>query len=230
MLAVAGCGGSHGKASVDPQRNAVRIVATEAVVPKGDYTLYRTERGLHPPEVSVQMGPADGTSPEQIFLTPRAPDPKKASGPTILDARGRLQWFLTRPGRVTSDLEPQTFKGKPVLTWGERDPVTTPDEIFRADPKKLYFVMVDNGYKEILKLRAIGAGVGTDMHEMLITKRGTALIIGYKIVTRDLTSVGGNPDVETVDGIVQEIDLNTGKLLLNWSALQHVPMSESMFP
>jgi hypothetical protein len=131
---------------------------------------------------------------------------------------------------VTSDLEPQTFKGKPVLTWGERDPVVNPDEIFRADPKKLYFVMVDRRYKEILKLRAVGEGVGTDMHEMVITKRNTALIIGYKLYKRDLAPVGRPGVSEVADGIVQEIDLTTGKLLLNWSAIQHIPLTESMFP
>ena len=31
---------------------------------------------------------------------------------------------------------------------------------------------------EVAKVRAQGEGVGTDMHELVITKRGTALIIG----------------------------------------------------
>jgi hypothetical protein len=137
-------------------------------------------------------------------------------------------WFLPRPGRVTSSLQAQVLKGKPVLTWGERGPVTTPAEIFKADPRDTYYVIADQHYNQFLRVRAVGDDVGTDMHELVITKRNTALLLGFRTVARDLSGVGGRRDGHLVDSIVQEIDLTTGKLLLNWSAAEHIPISDSM--
>ena len=227
-VAAAGCSGGHDKQPANAAANAVSIVATQSVEPRGDYTRFHTEKELSPPSIEVTTGPAKGTSAGYIFLTPRAADAKYASGPTILDSRGRLVWFLPRPGRVTSSLQAQTFKGRPVLTWGERGPVATPAEIFAADPKDLFYVVADQSYTPFLRVRAIGDGVGTDMHEFVITKRNTALLFGFRTVTRDLTAVGGRADGKLIDSIVQEIDLTTGKLLLNWSAVEHIPVSDSM--
>jgi len=119
------------------------------------------------------------------------------------------------------------LRGRPVLTWGERAPVKTPADIFTADPKDLYYVIADQSYKPFLHVHAIGKGVGTDMHEFVITKRNTALLFGFRTVTRDLTLVGGRADGRLIDSIVQEIDLTSGKLLLNWSAVEHIPISDS---
>lgn len=227
-VAAVGCSGGHEKQPANTARNAVSIVATQSVEPRGDYSRFHTEKELSPPSIEVGTGPAKGTSAGYIFLTPRAADATKPSGPTILDSQGRLVWFLPRPGRVTSSLQAQTFKGRPVLTWGERGPVKTPADIFAAPPKDLYYVIADRSYKPFLHVHAIGDGVGTDMHEFVITKRGTALLFGFRTVTRDLTSVGGRADGKLIDSIVQEIDLTTGKLLLNWSAVEHIPVSDSM--
>jgi outer membrane protein assembly factor BamB len=231
LLTVVGCSRDHSSSDpAKPARNAVSIVATEATERRGDYQRFHTEKDFEPPAIELPTPPAKGTSPGYIFLTPRAANAEKSSGPTILDSTGRLVWFLPRPGRVTSDLKAQTFKGKPVLTWGERAPVVSPPEIFEADPKDLFYMVADQNYKPFLRVRAIGKGVGTDMHEFVITKRGTVLMFGFRLVTRDLTSLGGVADGHVVDSLVQEIDLNTGKLVFNWSALEHIPMSDSIFP
>lgn len=231
LLVVAGCArGNSSSQPATPARNAVSIVATEAAERRGDYQRFHTEKDLQPPAIELGTRPGKRTSPGYIFLTPRAANAENPSGPTILDARGRLVWFLPRPGRVTADLKTQTFKGKPVLTWGERAPVKSPPEIFAAKPEDLYFTIADENYKPFLRVRAIGDGVGTDIHEFVITKRGTALLLGFKVVPRDLTSVGGVKNGRVVDAVIQEIDLSTGKLVFDWSALEHIPITDSIFP
>jgi hypothetical protein len=231
LLTVAGCARGHNSSEpANPQKNAVSIVATSAIEKRGDYQRFHTEKDFSPPAIELDTPPAKGTSPGFIFLTPRAADAERPSGPTILDSHGNLVWFLPRPGRVTSDLKAQTFSGKRVITWGERAPVVSPPEIFEADPKDLFFMVADHHYKPFLRVRAIGKDVGTDMHEFRITGRGTVLLFGFKIVPRDLTSVGGVANGQVVDSLVQEIDLKTGKLVFNWSALEHVPISDSIFP
>jgi hypothetical protein len=231
LLVGAGCaGGGHEPRPERPATNAVRIVATESRETRGDYARFHTERDLHPPAIEVGTPPARGTSPGYIFLTPRAADAKRPSGPMLLDSHGRLAWFLPLPGRVSSDLKPQTLDGKPVLTWGERDPVASPPEIFEIPPKHLYFTIADQSYKPYLRVRVVGKDLGTDMHELVITKRNTALVLGFHVVPRDLSGVGGSARGRIVDAIVQEIDLRSGKVVLNWSALDHIPISDSIFP
>ena len=228
LVVVAGCsGGGHEPKAPRPAKNAVSIVATESSEPKGDYRRFHADKRISPPAISVLTGPARRTSPGYIFLTPRAANPKYPSGPTILDARGRLVWFLPIPGRVSSDLRPQVLNGKPVLSWGERPPVKTPADIFTTDPREVFFVIADQGYKPFLRLRAIGEGVGTDMHELVITKRNTALLLAFKTIARNLSAVGGRTRGKLVDYIVQEIDLKTGKLLLDWSAAEHIPIADA---
>jgi hypothetical protein len=229
VLVAAGCSGGHDPEPARPAKNAVSIVAIASSDRRGDYSVLHTERDLHPPAIEVGVGPAKRTSPGYIFLTPRTADTTRPSGPTILDARGRLVWFLPRPGRVISDLKAQTFKGRRVLTWGERGPVKAPPDIFKLDPRDLFFVVADSNYNQFLRVRAIGDGIGTDMHEFVITKKGSVLLLAFRTVTRDLSGVGGSSSERVIDAIVQEIDLKTGKLLFNWSALDHIPVSDSMF-
>ena len=52
------------------------------------------------------------------------------------------------------------------------------------------FVVADQSYREIASVRA-GHGEHGDLHEFLLTSRGTALITIYSDVPADLTSVGG---------------------------------------
>jgi hypothetical protein len=231
LVVAAGCGGGgHDPKPSSAAKNAVSIVATASRDTRGDYAVFHTERDFHPPAIDVDTPPAKGTSPGYIFLTPRAADARRPSGPTILDSQGRIAWFFPLPGRVSSDLKPQVLNGKPVLTWGERDPVKAPPDIFEIPPKHLYFTVADQSYKPFLRVRVVGEGLGTDMHEFVITKRNTALLLGFHVVARDLSTVGGSTTGRIVDSIVQEVDLKSGKVVFNWSALEHIPMSDSIFP
>src|SRR5439155_691084 len=45
-----------------------------------------------------------------------------------------------------------------------------------------------------------------------------------------LTSIGGPADQAVVDGIVQEIDIRTGRVLFQWNSADHVPYSDSEQP
>jgi hypothetical protein len=64
----------------------------------------------------------------------------------------------------------------------------------------------------------------------VLTPRGTALITIYHQVPYDLSSVGGPKDGKVFDGVVQEIDVDTGRILFEWHSLDHVAVSESHAP
>jgi hypothetical protein len=46
-------------------------------------------------------------------------------------------------------------------------------------------------------------------------------------VRADLSSAGGPKDARVLDGIAQEIDIETGEVLFEWHSLDHVGLDES---
>jgi outer membrane protein assembly factor BamB len=84
-------------------------------------------------------------------------------------------------------------------------------------------------YQQIAEVNA-GNGYTADGHEFLITPWNTALILAYTTTTADLTSIGGAPNQTVIDGVVQEIDIRTGKVLFHWNSQDHVPFSASEQP
>ena len=73
-------------------------------------------------------------------------------------------------------------------------------------------------------------GYETDFHEFLITPWNTALILADDPATANLTSIGGPADQAVVDGVVQEIDIKTGRVLFQWNSADHVPYSRQPLP
>ena len=57
---------------------------------------------------------------------------------------------------------------------------------------------------------------------------GTMLVMAYVTTQTDLTEVGGPADGWVHDGVVQEIDIETGEVLFEWSSLDHVPVTEAL--
>ena len=84
-------------------------------------------------------------------------------------------------------------------------------------------------YQQIATVNA-GNGLSADGHEFLITPWNTALILSYTTATANLTSIGGAADQTVINGVVQEIDIATGKVLFQWNSADHVPFSQSEQP
>jgi hypothetical protein len=182
--------------------------------------------GLRVPVVTVTVNDP-GTSPGSIFLTPRA-RPGKRTGPTILDSRGRIVWFHRLSSRRSSvGLEPQIYRGKPVLTWSQRPPIVTDADLYAGNPHSLYNVVADDRYRVIARVRARGKNVRTDLHDLVITKKDTALVLGFRYVPRRLSRYGGPRRGRVIDCLVQEVDIPTNRVLYSWSAVNHVPLSDS---
>lgn len=148
--------------------------------------------------------PARDTWPGLLFLTPD-------TGPLIMDDRGEPIWI--GPGGAPSriNLHATEYGGKPVLAWWE-------GTITHGHGEGEY-VMADTSYRELLRFGA-GHGVRGDLHEMLITPAGTALITAFATVTTE-----GRPLFE---GVVQEIDIASGDALFEWHSYPVVPEDESV--
>ncbi|KAL4801083.1 ASST-domain-containing protein [Aspergillus venezuelensis] len=90
--------------------------------------------------------------------------------------------------------------------------------------------ILDQHYETIRELRA-GNHKLTDKHEFHIINEETALIQIYQPVPADLTPWGASPEQQgIVDAIIQEIDIESGELLFEWSSLDHVSPDEAILP
>jgi len=176
--------------------------------------------GQGPPPLTVLVPGADSAN-RDIFIAPQASGPRGAgyaSGPEILSGSGQPIWFHAVPaGEYATDFRTQTYQGRPVLTWFQGMGLDGTDYIY------------DDRYQQIAVVKA-GNGYLTDFHEFLITPSDTALILADAFGTADLTSIGGPADQKVFDGIVEEIDIPTGRVLFQWNSADHVPYGDSHQP
>ena len=157
-----------------------------------------------------------------IFIAPFQIRGKAGAGygALIVDGRGEPIWFRPESTKTAMNLRVQKYKGKPVITWYEGDVLGG----YGGD-----FVVADQSYREVARVKA-GHGEHGDLHEFLLTSRGTALITIYSNIPFDLTSVGGSATGQLTEGVIQEIDVPTGKVLTEWRSSRYVGLDESYLP
>jgi hypothetical protein len=167
-----------------------------------------------PPVTVLTKGADNGNG--DIFLAPQSGG-QYGSGPEIVSIAGQVLWFHQLPaGTFASDFRTQTYLGKPVLTWFQGSNGGE-GVIYNARYQQIATVKPANGYL-------------SDFHEFLITPWNTALILADTIGTANLTSLGLSAHQPVLDGVVQEIDIKTGKLLFQWDSADYVPYSDSHAP
>ncbi len=163
---------------------------------------------LQPPVVQV-IRRAAGTTPGYIFIAPKKHAPQ--AGPMIFDDEGHLVWFHPLDTRGVSDFRVQRYQGRPVLTWWRARPAG-------ATHGSAAYVVADSSYRTLRVIRPLGGAIA-DPHEILLTQHGTALMTTFRNIARG--------DRRIADGGVQELDLRTGRVLLDWRATQHIAFAES---
>ena len=142
------------------------------------------------------------------------------SGPLILNSRLQPVWFRPVPKDVVAtNLEAQTYHGKPVLTWWQGVVTDTGATTSGED------VIVNQHYQVVATLKGQDGWTIT-MHELVIDG-DHAWVTANKDVPMDLSRYGGTSEGVLDDSAVQEYDIATGKLLYTWDALGHVPLSSS---
>jgi Arylsulfotransferase (ASST) len=176
---------------------------------------YITRRDLTPPAIEVLSRTTP--TPGLVFLAPKRAGAQ--AGPLIVDDRGETVWSAPKTGTdVVADLRVQTYEGEPVLTWWEGQ---------SAEGRGAgELVIVDRRYREVARLRMDG-GLDADFHEFRLTDEGTALLLAYPPEPADLSTVGGPRRGYEFESYVQEVDVATGEVLLEWRAGDHVPVSDT---
>ncbi len=204
------------RAGASTPKPAASTVRGLPPVRSGSARVFRSRPDLTPPAVTVET-PTEGAAPGYVFLAPKKGPGQ--DGPMILDNEGQPVWFRPVRGaaRDAMDFKAQRYRGEPVLTWWEG--------VHLAYGQGEY-VIFDTAYREVARVRA-GNGLEGDHHEFLITERDTALVTIYARVPHDLSPLGGPENGTVLDGIVQEIDIESGEVLFQWRSLEHVPVEET---
>jgi EmrB/QacA subfamily drug resistance transporter len=195
-----------------------------AYTTSGAYT-FASAPGLHPPKLTLERAaPGAQRLPGYLmlanFFDVTHPPMVGQSGPLMLDSHLSPVWFAPVPSDlVASNLEAQTYDGRPVLTWWQGD-VSATGAINRGED-----IVVDDHYRRMATLKGADGWVLT-LHTMVI--RGhDAWVTANKNVRADLSDDGGVSNGVITDSAVQKYDLRTGKLLSSWSALAHIPRRDA---
>jgi hypothetical protein len=167
-------------------------------------------------------------APGLIFIDPHQVVDSIQTGPMIITDKGQVVWYHPLPaGESASNFQVQTYEGQPVLTWWQGSGDNPAFGAFAPGIGQGEDVVMNDHYK-IIKVLKADSTFTPDTHEFDITPQGDALQTGYTTVPGvNLTSFGGSSDGTVIDSIAREVDLKTGKVLLDWSALAHVPVTDS---
>nr|POE53588.1 hypothetical protein CFP56_28810 [Quercus suber] len=179
---------------------------------------YTSAPGITSPDTNFLQWSEQCEDGRLYMLTPRG-DSLTNPGPMILDAHGELIWaghFDNEFGGQAYNLMMQTYHGEDYLTF------------WLGDDR------LNSSYDVIHKLDA-AHGQSADLHEFVITPEGTALLTAYQVIPRDLTAFWtfdlSSPDDQDPhyiwDCLFQEVEIDSGELLFEWRASDHVPLNHS---
>ncbi len=163
---------------------------------------------LDPPAVRILQAARD-VAPGYLFLAPSSGPGQR--GPLILDDAGEVVWFRPTSPRTAMNFRAATLHGEPVLTWWEALPG---GGLGRGE-----HVVADASYREIARFPA-GNGRPSDLHELLLTERWTALVTSFEIRRRGANGL-------TMGGVVQELEVPSARVLFEWKSLDHVSTDET---
>ena len=204
VLAATGCGTSSRRAGPPTP-----VLPSQQFVSRPD---------LRPPVVHIRTA-AHNTAQGFIFLAPKMAVAQ--AGPMMLDNAGHVIWFRPLDTKGVTDFRVQQYHGKPVLTWWRgRAPMGVGSGSY---------VIADSSYR-VMKTVHAGNGLTGDVHEFLITPHGTALFTVYRQLHVDLSPYGGPKQGRIFEGIIQEVDIASGRVLFEWHSYPRVSLRESYVP
>ncbi|KAJ7021194.1 ASST-domain-containing protein, partial [Mycena alexandri] len=144
-------------------------------------------------------------------------------GPVIYKSSGELVWADPTLGGC-DDLNFQTFDGEGHLTlWVGSGLAGSGAQVGSG-----FALILNDKYEAVSNISAVNPE-NTDLHEFKIPgpNNDTALLTAYNPVPLDLSSVGGLANGWYLNSLIQEVDIATGRVLFNWSSVDHIALSES---
>ncbi|GAW13145.1 hypothetical protein ANO14919_025230 [Xylariales sp. No.14919] len=160
----------------------------------------------------------DNTS--YIFLTLDNPVGGGKAGPIIYRADDLTLVYNDPRWSAAYNAHISRFNGNDYLVFIERSKA--------GEAISTNCLLYDSTYTLAYNISSHGsAHASMEVHECQLTADGTAIVIVKEVISFDLTSVGGPGDGKILDNIIQEIDIETNKLLWIWRASDHYDILES---
>ncbi len=193
---------------------AERVVDNPDVAPRA----FRSRPDLRPPVMTVTDATSDAT-PGKVILAAKVA--RGQNGVMILDEAGELVWYSPPlvDTYIQNNARVQEYRGQPVLTWSE---AATPIGFGLG-----HYVICDAGYRRIAELQVGNGFSGGDLHEFVLTRRSTALVILYHAIEWDMSPLGGARFGSAIDCVIQELEVETGRVLFEWHTLDHIDLDET---
>ncbi|KAL4925451.1 arylsulfotransferase family protein [Aspergillus undulatus] len=194
---------------------------------------FKSRTDLAPPRLNIAIPAGPDVEKGYLFVAPFAGYPDTAgkqhgprqAAPYIFRDDGELVWS----GYGYYSIWATNFQK---ARWKDKDVLFS----FEGDHNAGYghghghTTILNQHYETIRELRA-GNHKLTDKHEFHVVNEQTGLIQIYQPVPADLTPWGASPEQQwIVDSLIQELDIETGELLFEWSSLEHVSPDEAILP
>lgn len=142
----------------------------------------------------------------------------------------------------TSMINKNDFSDRYIVSFNKNErlnfQIKVPFEVLEVRPFNKEFLMVstniDNGtflkidkkLKQIATYQAID--LETDTHDWALFDNRNLLLVGFYFEKRDLTYLGGNPNAQVKQYVLQEIDTVLNKVVNEWDTADHFKIEESL--
>jgi len=177
---------------------------------------YTARPDLKPPIVSVLHHEQGETADGLIFMAPLSGPGDR--GVMLVDESGNVVYFHPTKPVVALNFRAAGYRGNPVLTWWEGK-----TQHGLGDGTH---VILDQTYRVVRRVPTAN-GHAADLHEFLITDRNTALVTAWAPAEADLRRFGGRKNGVVVNGMFQELELPSGRVLFEWKSMDHIAIGES---
>ncbi|KAI1428009.1 Arylsulfotransferase-domain-containing protein [Xylaria sp. FL1777] len=155
-----------------------------------------------------------------IFLTLDSPVDGNRAGPVIYRADDLSLVYSEPRWSVVHNAHIGQFNGKDYLVFLEAGKV--------GGDLSTNCLLYDSTYTLAYNVSSHGPKESSmGIHECQLTADGSAVVILKEIIPFNLTAVGGPEDGKVLDNIIQEIDIETDKLLWMWRGSDHYELSDS---
>lgn len=231
FTAIASCISSPPGCPLGPGLQSAEIVNNPPTWP---YQKFKSSP-FTPPQFQITTN-GQPLAPGLLFITPSEQTPRVATSdvaPLIMTDAGQL--VFNGPIVNATNFRHAVYKDKNILTYWSG--ISTAGANIGHGYGNVTFL--DTSYNEILtvcpKLGLVTPDnteypCEADLHESFTTDRDTIIVSAYNATQTDLGSVGGPKDGWIFDCLFFEIEPETGKIIFQWSAIEHVPVTASQQP
>lgn len=189
----------------------------------GNYTRqrYLSDPHITGPVANFLVPPQPGVSPSKYVMWAPGGPYLPRTRPMMLDATTLATvWQGPVYGFETMGPTVQSCNGTEYITWWSGADI--------QGYKQGRFYLFNTNYELVYNITGVGNLTTADAHDIFITPECTAIFTAYQSRSYDLSSYNLT-DGWLMDSYFQEVDLATGELVFEWSASQHVNVTDAIW-